>query len=168
MIWRDALRVSRAVTRSTPYYSRAQVTRGRIPWPPPKTSRLTLCTPPCPWLQKASFFMTSTGRFTLAHFPLVQINCTRSPTKAGWLTVVSGSMLFCNFLFFYGFFCIVFFFIFRAPPLRARLPGVVFWPFFIFSWIYLFVVLFFFLFVVFCTPQLRLGGWRLFRGHAFL
>ena len=30
------------------------------------------------------------------------------------------------FLQFFVFFCIVFFFIFHAPPLRARLPGVVF------------------------------------------
>ena len=143
--------------QSPPYYSRVQVTRAPIPSSPQKTSRLPLRTPFCPWLQKASFFMTSTGLFTVPHFPLAQINRTRSPTKAGWLTVCRGPCFFVTFCFLW-FLLHRFFLHFsrstpKGPPPRRRCL-----TFFIFPWIYLFVVLFFFLFVVFCTPRLRLGG----------
>ena len=102
--------------QSTPYYSRAQVTRARIPSPPQKTSRLSLRTPPCPWLQKASFFMSSTGLFTLPHFPLAQVNRTRSPTKAGWLTVCRGPCFCVTFCFLWFFFASFFSSFFTLHP----------------------------------------------------
>ena len=76
--------------------------------------------------------MPSTDRFRLPHFPLAQINRTRSPTKAGWLTVVSGPCFFVTFCFFMVFVCIVFFLHFsrstpKGPPPRRR-----FFTFFIF------------------------------------
>ena len=93
----DALRVLPAVSRSPPYYSPAQVTRGRNDSPPLLTSRLFLRTPPHPWLQKASFFMPSKCRFRVGRFPLAQVNRTRNRTKERWLTVVLGPCVLVTF-----------------------------------------------------------------------